>query len=149
MSGSVLVSRQIPSRLMTRTGPLNYLPRQFFSFRGRSSGTLLYRGYSAASAVKTNASGTGSRSASNSRRPSSNAPRPDKPEPPSGPSVSGVRARSASVFEDIKEGADKLGKEGIEKLSGKDKKSAMQEEMAPLVSLLMDRGRVADEPGRR
>lgn len=131
--------------LTSRTGALNYLPRQFFSFRGRGSGTLLYRGYTAASA----ASGTGSRSASHSRRPSSNIQRPDKPDPPSG-----LRARSASVFEDIKdgadklkdgadklkegadrlkEGADKLGKDGLDKLTGKDKKSALQEEMAPLV----------------
>jgi hypothetical protein len=36
----------------------------------------------------------------------------------------------------LKEGADKLGKEGIERLSGKNKKAAMQEEMSPLVSRL-------------
>jgi hypothetical protein len=46
-----------------------------------------------------------------------------------------VRARSASVFEDIKDGADKLGKDSVDKISGKDKKSALQEEMAPLVCL--------------
>ena len=44
------------------------------------------------------------------------------------------RPRSASVFEDVKEGAEKLKQEGIDRLSGKDKKSAMQEEMAPVVS---------------
>jgi hypothetical protein len=33
----------------------------------------------------------------------------------------------------LKEGADKLGKDGLDKLTGKDKKSALQEEMAPLV----------------
>jgi hypothetical protein len=53
------------------------------------------------------------------------------------------------VFEDIKEGADKLGKEGIEKLSGKDKKSAMQEEMAPLVGCFVARyGRFEDRVDR-
>lgn len=38
------------------------------------------------------------------------------------------------MFEDVKDGAEKLKQEGIDRLSGKDKKSALQEEMAPVVS---------------
>ena len=38
------------------------------------------------------------------------------------------------MFEDVKDGAEKLRQEGIDRLSGKDKKSALQEEMAPVVS---------------
>ena len=127
---------------MIRSGALNYLPRQFFSLRGRASGTLLYRGYTAAAAANPKSSGhSRSGSTSSSRRPSSNIQKPDRPEAPSG------RARSASVFEDfkegadklkegadrLKEGADKLSKDGFDRLTGKDKKSAMQEEMAPVV----------------
>lgn len=107
---------------------MNYLPRQFFSFRGRGSGTLLYRGYTPAQSAKATASG--SRSASHSRRPSTASQRPEKPEPPAG-----SRPRAGSVFDDVKEGAEKLKQEGVERLSSKDKKSALQEEMAPVVRL--------------
>jgi X-X-X-Leu-X-X-Gly heptad repeat protein len=149
-------------KLIYRTGALNYLPRQFFSLRGRGSGTLLYRGYAAASAANPKSS-THSRtaSASHSRRPSAVGSKPDKPEAPPG-----GRNRSSSVFEDLKdgadklkegadklkegagklkEGADKLGKEGIDKLSGKSKQAAMQEEMSPMVCPLFFGKRLANE----
>ena len=144
-------------KLIHRTGALNYLPRQFFSLRGRGSGTLLYRGYAAASAANPKSTAhSRSGSSSHSRRPSAVGPKPDKPEAPPG-----GRNRSSSVFEDLKDGADKL-KEGADKLkegadrlregadklgkdlSGKSKKAALQEEMSPLVGPIIGGIVVAD-----
>ena len=144
-------------KLIYRTGALNYLPRQFFSLRGRGSGTLLYRGYTAASAANPKSTAhSRSGSSSHSRRPSAVGPKPDKPEAPPG-----GRNRSSSVFEDLKDGADKLKegadrlkegadrlREGADKLgkdlSGKNKKAALQEEMSPLVCPLIGGIVVAD-----
>lgn len=125
---------------------MNYLPRQFFSLRGRGSGTLLYRGYAAAVAANPKSTAhSRSGSSSHSRRPSAVGSKPDKPDAPAG-----GRNRSSSVFEDLREGADKL-KEGADRLkeeanklkegadqlgkdlSGKSKKDALQEESSPLV----------------
>lgn len=39
------------------------------------------------------------------------------------------------MFEDVKDGADKLRKDGLDKMKLRDQKSALQEEMAPVVSL--------------
>jgi X-X-X-Leu-X-X-Gly heptad repeat protein len=117
----------------------------------------LYRGYAAASAANPKSTAhSRSGSSSHSRRPSAVGSKPDKPEaPPAG------RDRSSSVFEDLKDGADKL-KEGADKLkegadrlregadklgkdlSGKSKKAAMQEEMSPLVCPLIGGIVVAD-----